>query len=244
MQNLSVIGNDTVLVETLAGSIAPSRRGVMPIAKTSEKTCVVLRRSITELCHLDHSGDEKLLAEWLSNKTIENVTRWMSESCFLVAEEEGEIVGVAAMDDSGKITLNYVSPDARFRGVSKALLLCLEDEARALGIEECSVESTQTALRSYQGIGYQISDRRYVFLTGRQFPVLTKRLESASGTENSEETRIEKIMMIIQSAIDLTRRNPKPGEAAPSDDYLAWVIVNELRRAGFRIVPTPRTPTK
>ena len=149
----------------------------------------------------------------------------MSESCFLVAEEAGEIVGVAAMDDLGKVTLNYVSPDARFRGVSKALLLCLEDEARALGVEECILESTQTALRLYQGIGYQISDRKFVCsLTGWEFPVLTKRLGSAAwGGEPREKTRIEKIMVIIESAIDLAARNRNPGEAAPSNDYLAWL---------------------
>jgi hypothetical protein len=33
--------------------------------------CAVLRRSIAELCHADHGGNEK----WLSNKTVENVTR-------------------------------------------------------------------------------------------------------------------------------------------------------------------------
>jgi hypothetical protein len=43
-----------------------------------------------------------------------------------VAEEGKTILGVAAMDASGKITLNYVSPEARFRGVSKALVLQLE----------------------------------------------------------------------------------------------------------------------
>jgi GNAT superfamily N-acetyltransferase len=207
------------------------------------KACAVLRRSITELCYLDHGGDKKLLAGWLSNKTIENVGRWILESYLFVAEEAGEIVGVAAMDHAGKITLNYVSPDARFRGVSKSLLVCMENTARALGIEGCSVESTQTALRFYQDIGFRISERSYVFLTGQQFPVLTKRFGSLpiceSGDHGGEAIRMtetEKILAIIGSAIDLARRNPKPGEPIPADDYVAWVIVNELRRAGFKIV--------
>jgi hypothetical protein len=37
--------------------------------------CAILRRSIVELCHVDHGGDEVLLGKWLSNKTVENVTR-------------------------------------------------------------------------------------------------------------------------------------------------------------------------
>src|SRR5262245_11571758 len=97
------------------------------------EACVILRRSIVELCSLDHGGDETLIEKWLSNKTVENVGRWISQWHFFVAEEAGRILGLAAMDDSGKVTLNYVSPDARFRGVSKALVRCLEDKAAALG---------------------------------------------------------------------------------------------------------------
>jgi len=93
-------------------------------AKTDDAAaaCTVLRRSITELCRADHGGDEILLGKWLSNKTVENVARWILESHFVVAEEGEIILGVAAMNASGKIALNYVSPEARFRGVSKALV--------------------------------------------------------------------------------------------------------------------------
>jgi N-acetylglutamate synthase-like GNAT family acetyltransferase len=141
------------------------------------EACLIIRRSITELCSLDHGGDEKLLADWLSNKTTENVTKWILQSHFFVADEAGTILGVAAMDNAGKITLNYVSPDARFRGVSRALVLCMEDQARALGIEECSLDTTQTALQFYQGMGYAISKQSYkLALTGTPATVLTKRL--------------------------------------------------------------------
>ena len=59
------------------------------------------------------------------------------QSHFVVAEEGEAILGVAAMNASGKITSNYVSPEARFRGVSKALVQPLETQARALGLSEC-----------------------------------------------------------------------------------------------------------
>lgn len=45
-----------------------------------------------------------------------------------MAVEGGMILGVGAVTDKGEITLNYVSPDARFRGVSRALLGALETE--------------------------------------------------------------------------------------------------------------------
>jgi GNAT superfamily N-acetyltransferase len=57
------------------------------------------------------------------------------------------------MTEAGKITLNYVAPEARFRGVSKALLRQLEADAKALGIAQSSLESTETALRFYRDLG-------------------------------------------------------------------------------------------
>ena len=141
------------------------------------EACLVIRRSITELGALDHRGDPRRLADWLSNKTVENVRRWISESRFFVAEQEGRLLGVSAMTDTGMITLNYVSPDARFRGVSKRLMRCMEDDARALGLEACELESTQTALRFYQALGYAVSARSDALpLTGTQAMMLAKRL--------------------------------------------------------------------
>jgi hypothetical protein len=50
------------------------------VARTedAEQACTVLRRSIQDLCHADHNGDAAKLADWLSNKTPENVASWIS----------------------------------------------------------------------------------------------------------------------------------------------------------------------
>jgi N-acetylglutamate synthase-like GNAT family acetyltransferase len=143
--------------------------------------CTVIRRSIVELCHADYGGDEAFLARWLANKTVETVGRWISQSRhFLVAEEDGMIVGAASMTDSGKVLLNYVSPDARFRGISKRLMQALEDRARATGIAECSLDSTQTALRFYETLGYARTDQSYIHpVTGAPALALKKRLQPA-----------------------------------------------------------------
>jgi N-acetylglutamate synthase-like GNAT family acetyltransferase len=157
-------------------------------AKTEDAAaaCAVLRRSITELCHADHGGDEILLGKWLSNKTVENVMRWILQTHFVVAEEQETIVGVAAMNASGKITLNYVSPEARFHGVSKALMQQLESKARALGLIECMLETTQTALRFYQRLGYVKTEETYpLSLTGLPATVLRNNLESPQGSIES-----------------------------------------------------------
>jgi GNAT superfamily N-acetyltransferase len=120
----------------------------------AEAACQVLRRSITELCAADHRGDAGTLAAWLANKTPENVHRWTTNQHLFVAAEDSAILGVAALSPTGEITLNYVSPDARFRCVSKALVARIEAEAAKLGLEAISLNSTATARRFYAACGY------------------------------------------------------------------------------------------
>ena len=86
--------------------------------------CNVLRRSISELCVADHGNDPAILAAWLRNKTPEIVASWATYpgNSLLVAVEGDAILAVGSVTDSGEITSNYVSPDARFRGVSRANL--------------------------------------------------------------------------------------------------------------------------
>src|SRR6266446_2224392 len=121
----------------------------------AEEACRILRRSIVELCELDHKGDTDALDLWLANKTPRNVRRWITESHVFVAAEDGAILGVAAIDNSGEITLNYVSPDARFRGVSKALISRLEARALELGARRVTLESTATARGFYLSACYE-----------------------------------------------------------------------------------------
>lgn len=64
----------------------------------AEQACALLRRSIQDLCHADHSGDATRLASWLANKTPENVAAWISnpQSPVVVATEGETILAVAA----------------------------------------------------------------------------------------------------------------------------------------------------
>jgi hypothetical protein len=85
--------------------------------------CAVLRRSIVELCIADHQNDPGILRRWLANKTPEIVTSWIGQpgSSVLVTVSQDRILSVGAVTDNGEITLNYVSPDARFGGVSRTM---------------------------------------------------------------------------------------------------------------------------
>jgi GNAT superfamily N-acetyltransferase len=126
-------------------------------ATDAEAGIATLRRSITELCEADHAGDAGQLEAWLRNKTIANWMSWIAreDAVLLVAERDGEIVGVGSASFRGEVLLNYVHPKARFTGVSKALLAALEIEVRRHGARQCRLQSTVTARSFYSGCGYR-----------------------------------------------------------------------------------------
>ncbi len=122
----------------------------------------------------DHGNDAAILARWLGNKTTDIFRSWIAEpgSSVLVAVEHGNILAVGAVTDAGNITLNYVSPDARFRGVSRGLLAALEARAVERGNTRCTLTSTETARRFYFTNGY-VEDGLPVgnFGTGSGYPM-------------------------------------------------------------------------
>jgi GNAT superfamily N-acetyltransferase len=137
--------------------------------------CIVLKRSIAELCVTDHKGDPTILARWLGNKTVDIFVAWLNqpENSLLVAIENGEILAVGSVTDSGTIGLNCVSPEARFRGVSRALLLALEARAVERGNKLCTLISTETARRFYLSNGYvETGEPSQAFGTSSGYPML------------------------------------------------------------------------
>jgi GNAT superfamily N-acetyltransferase len=122
----------------------------------ADQACDVLRRSIAELCTADHKDDPAILRSWLGNKTPDIFRSWIVApgNNLLVATDAERIVAVGSVTDRGHITLNYVSPDARFRGVSKSMLAALEHRAASRECVRCSLNSTETARRFYLAQGY------------------------------------------------------------------------------------------
>jgi GNAT superfamily N-acetyltransferase len=126
------------------------------VPEDAPAACRVMRRSITELCIADHRNDPDILARWLSNKTPKVFLSWLArpDNSLLVAVEDGRILGVGGVTDAGEINLNYVSPDARFRGVSRTMLSALEARAVERGNVCCTLASTETARHFYRAAGY------------------------------------------------------------------------------------------
>ncbi|WP_273187642.1 GNAT family N-acetyltransferase [Hyphomonas adhaerens] len=125
-------------------------------AKDAPAAVETLRRSITELCLPDHGNDPEALKDWLANKTEPQWQQWieMTDISLVVAELDNAVRGVGLIAHSGEIRLNYVHPDARLKGISRALLSSMEGKAHQLGLARCFLESTRTALRFYRANGY------------------------------------------------------------------------------------------
>lgn len=84
------------------------------------------------------------------NKTPEIFRSWIRPgNSLMLAVDYERILAVGCVTNSGEITLNYVSPDARFRGVSTTLLAALERRAIELGNSKLPLESTATARPFY-----------------------------------------------------------------------------------------------
>lgn len=127
------------------------------VVEDAAAACEVMRRSISELCVPDHGNDPEFLRRWLANKTPEVVAAWIRrpKSSVLVAVDGEAILAVGCVTDKGEILLNYVSPDVRFRGVSRAMMRELEARARKRGNSECRLFSTATAFPFYRAGGYR-----------------------------------------------------------------------------------------
>lgn len=115
----------------------------------------VRHASIHQLCSADHHDDLPTVNAWAGDGSATKFLRLLEqpEARLVVAEIDGQIVGLGGMAGD-LVTLNYVHPDYRFRGVSKALMGTLEAMMMAEGIAVGRLNSTVTALAFYRAIGW------------------------------------------------------------------------------------------
>lgn len=118
--------------------------------------CQLLRRSIEEVCEPDHRGRPDILDTWLANKTPENIAAWFASPTnhAIVAERDGQLLGLALLTQAGKLALCYVEPGALRIGVGRALLAAVEAQARAWNIRKLQLHSPASCATFYERHGY------------------------------------------------------------------------------------------
>ncbi|MET0982521.1 MAG: GNAT family N-acetyltransferase [Telluria sp.] len=118
--------------------------------------CRLLRRSIEQGCEADYRGRPGILDAWLGNKTLNNVAAWFASSTkfAIVAERDGELLGLALLTQAGKLALCYVQPEAVRSGVGSAMLAAVEQQARAWNIRKLHLHSPASAASFFERHGY------------------------------------------------------------------------------------------
>jgi N-acetylglutamate synthase-like GNAT family acetyltransferase len=83
-----------------------------------------------------------------------------------IAVEDGEVLGVARMHESaekqGQVRCVATATAAQGKGIGKAIMAYLEDQAKAKGWTEIVLEARENAVPFYQRIGYTIIAESYL----------------------------------------------------------------------------------
>jgi N-acetylglutamate synthase-like GNAT family acetyltransferase len=125
-------------------------------AGDEQSICELLRRAIAEGCAVDHRDHPGVLDNWLSNKTPANVRTWIAAPAnhVLVAFDGAALLGVALLNQAGKLALCYVDPAAMRRGIGRAMLDAVETQARAWNISKIHLHSPVSAAGFFASLGY------------------------------------------------------------------------------------------
>ena len=97
---------------------------------------------------------------------------WFTDH-FVVAEEQGAVLGCARLCGNGKVKTFFVDPDAKRRGVGRALWSSLLAEARRRKIERLVLESDPEAESFYARLGFRTCGRvPSGSIAGRTLPLM------------------------------------------------------------------------
>ena len=156
------------------------------VAADAEAVCTVLRQAILETCVDDHRNEPAILDAWLGNKQPGQVAAWMAAPANHMIVAEGTVdgvtalVGVALINQAGKLALCHVLPAAQRQGVGTALLVAAEAHARAWGVATVRIDGTSNSHHFYARHGY-INGGRDKTSYGLECELLWKPLDATAG---------------------------------------------------------------
>ncbi|WP_426194055.1 GNAT family N-acetyltransferase [Massilia sp. DWR3-1-1] len=158
------------------------------VAADAEAICTVLRQAILESCVDDHRHDPAILDAWLGNKQPAQVAAWIAvpANYMVVAERADGIVGVALINQAGKLALCHVLPLAQRQGVGKALLDAAEARARSWGVATVRIHGTINSRGFYARFGY-LNAGKDKTCYGVDSDLLWKQLDAVPGAQGGNK---------------------------------------------------------
>nr|WP_320048884.1 GNAT family N-acetyltransferase [uncultured Desulfuromonas sp.] len=93
----------------------------------------------------------------------------LSQTNPFVAEENGQLIGFAELEEDGHIDCFYCAHNCQGQGVGTALLRAIEQEAAKLGISRLFAEASITAKGFFERHGFSVEAEQSVSLRGEQF---------------------------------------------------------------------------
>ncbi len=97
-----------------------------------------------------------------------------------IAAENGEVLGVARMHESspkqGQVRCVAIATAAQGKGIGKAIMAYLEDQAKTKGWTEIVLEARENAVPFYERIGYTIIAESYLLFGEIQHYRMSKTL--------------------------------------------------------------------
>lgn len=100
-------------------------------------------------------SDGKGLEQWLTTRSASVCAREIGKWTVVVAEEDGLMLGFAALDTAAaSVNAVYVAPERWRQGIGRQLLIRIENIARAAGLPRITLQAAGPAIHFYQRQGY------------------------------------------------------------------------------------------
>ncbi len=132
----------------------------------ADGACAAVRRSIQEICGPDYRHEEKVMSDWLANKTPDKFRTWIESPdrfCVVAVAPSAEIVGFGQVNRNGSVELCYVAPAGLHQGYGRAMLQSMERQGIQWGLDALRLNSSITAKRFYERNGYRLTGEPKMF---------------------------------------------------------------------------------
>jgi putative acetyltransferase len=114
--------------------------------------------------------DATQVAVWIAVDPLAWADRFLAGGRYVVVGEwDGAIAGFAELEPDGHVDRFYVSADHQGRGVGRALMEALIEEARRRGIARLFAEVSITARPFFERSGFAVEAEQTVTLRGVRF---------------------------------------------------------------------------